>query len=148
MERCVFTGTKNACDINGIIPIIINDEEEADSADAATLFPSGDGKASKGTKSMNGERKSAPEKSGKKSEKNVGFGKGKADGKSGDKLEKSQSKSGKKSTEKSKGKGEKGGKNEKSGYYFHHSRQRHLEQIEYHQSQIEYFKELLKHTED
>ena len=91
-----------------------------------TSTENGTGKFGKGAKGKNG-----LDKSWTKSEKSAKTGKGKAGAKSGDKLEKS------------KGKGGKGGQ-----VFFNYGNQRRLQKIEYHQSRIEFFKELLMHVED
>ena len=136
----MFAGTIFVCDINAgfptDIPTVFVDNQEG--TESATLPPSapatgtstenGTGKFGKGAKGKNGLGKSWT-----KSEKGA---------KSGDKLEKSASKSGVKS-DKSKGKGGKGGP-----FFFNSGDQRRLQKIEYHQSRIEYFKELLMHVED
>ncbi|VEU39371.1 unnamed protein product [Pseudo-nitzschia multistriata] len=150
LERCVFAGSTAACDITANAPGLSDDFEE-DNAEFATLFPAplpivGKGKGIKSKKDFG---KGGPEKYVKKTPKDSyrGHRKGGKGRKDGYYFYYS-----------SRAKGRKGnsyfhysgtGKDEEGGYYFQYSgNNRHLEHIEYHQSRIEYLKELLEHAEE
>lgn len=130
--KCVFIGTNDVCDIGGNAPYTDDTSEDDNIAVGAiaTYFPTfpitwTTTEAGKGAKDAKG--KGGSGKSGKKVEKGDTYSKGKAAGKS------------------QKSKGNKG----KGEYHiFDSGETRHLKEIEYHQSRIEYYQALLKSIED
>jgi hypothetical protein len=137
----VFVGTNDACDINAEVPVVA-DDDQVEGTVVGTL-PNDTEKSGKGTKGKKGFGKSGSGKVGKKEGKGASFGQA-TEGeyghkKTGEKMNHSDSKLAKQS----KGKGVKGRESFSNNGY-----ERHLQQIEYHQSRIDYFKKLLMHTEE
>lgn len=146
----MFVGTNDACNINAEVPVVADDDEGEGavvgtfppSAAAAETLANDAGKSGKGTKGKKGFGKSGSGKVGKKEEKGPSFGQATESEYGHKKTDEKMNHSDSKLEKQSKGKGDKGRQSfSNSGY------ERHLQQIEYHQSRIDYFKKILIHTE-
>lgn len=137
----MFVGTNNACNINDEVPVVA-DDDQVEGAVVETLA-NDTGKSGKGTKGKKGFGKSGSGKVGKKEGKGASFGQA-TEGEYGHKkTDEKMNHSDSNLAKQSKGKGGKGRESFSNGGY-----ERHLQQVEYHQSRIDYFKKLFTHAEE